>query len=193
MKIIGRIVNVLTTLIILIGGIFLVLYVCGITPYVVLSGSMEPDIKTGSLSFINVNAKYKTVKVNDVIAFKITDGTLVTHRVVSKTSEGLVTKGDANSENDGIITTGANYVGKNVLSIPKVGYIIKGVQSPKGKVIFATAIVLLFTAGLLLGESNKDNEYILALHELDLRTKKRGACDKDDDSKSKRKKKNIKK
>ena len=62
MKVIKGIINVLTTLIIIIGGIFLILYICGIVPYVVLSGSMEPTIETGSVCFINRHAKYNSIK-----------------------------------------------------------------------------------------------------------------------------------
>ncbi len=68
MKIIKGIINVLTTLIIVIGGLFLILYFCGIVPYVVLSGSMEPTIETGSVCFINKNTKISSIKEKDIIA-----------------------------------------------------------------------------------------------------------------------------
>ena len=61
MKIVKYIINSLTAIIIIIGGIFLGLYVYGIVPYIVLSGSMEPKIETGSLSFINVNTTYNNI------------------------------------------------------------------------------------------------------------------------------------
>ena len=67
----------------------MVLCAVGITPYVVLSGSMEPKVPTGSLCFINEHVKYESIKTGDVIAFKMSDGTLVTHRAVDKTEEGL--------------------------------------------------------------------------------------------------------
>jgi signal peptidase len=158
MKIIKGLINVLTTLIIVVGVIFIGLYVCGITPYVVLSGSMEPTIKTGSLSFINKHVKYEKIKNEDIIAFRMNDKTLVTHRVVEITKDGFETKGDANEEKDGIITTESNYVGKNIFWIPKVGYVIRIIQTTKGKIIFGTCIVLLFMAGLLLGEDKKKVE-----------------------------------
>ena len=53
MKIVKGIINVLMMLIIVNGGLFLILYAFGIVPYVVLSGSMEPTIETGSVCFIN--------------------------------------------------------------------------------------------------------------------------------------------
>ena len=155
MKVIKGIINVLTTLIIIIGGIFLILYVCGIVPYVVLSGSMEPTIDTGSLCFINKNADYEDVKEKDIIAFKLSDGTLVTHRAIEITETGIVTKGDNNDGADSNQVKKDNFVGKNLFWIPKVGYAVKAFQSTKGKIIVITSIVLLFAAGFLFGENKK--------------------------------------
>lgn len=155
MKFVKYIINGFTALIIIVGGVFLGLYVYGIVPYVVLSGSMEPKIETGSLSFINVNSAYDKVIKYDIIAYRMENNTLVTHRVVDITEEGLETQGDNNKDKDVNLTTKENYVGKNIFWIPKAGYMVKAVQTPRGKVIFGTIIVLLLTAGLLLGEDKK--------------------------------------
>ena len=140
MKIVKAIVNVLTTIIIGVGGLILVLYLFGIVPYVVLSGSMEPTIDTGSLCFINKNAKYEDVKEKDIIAFKLSDGTLVTHRAIEITETGIVTKGDNNDGADSNQVKKDNFVGKNLFWIPKVGYAVKAFQSTKGKIIETTII-----------------------------------------------------
>ena len=155
MRIIKGIINALMALIIVIGGLFLILYAFGIVPYVVLSGSMEPTIETGSVCFINKHADYDSIKEDDIIAFQMKNGTLVTHRVVEVTDSGLTTKGDNNEDVDGSITTKDNYVGKNIIWIPKIGYAIKAFQSTKGKIIIITCIVLLFVSGLLFGEDKK--------------------------------------
>ena len=83
------------------------------------------------------------------------DGTLVTHRVVKITSDGFETRGDANNVSDGFKTTRENYFGKNVYSIPELGYTVKAIQSTKGKVIGGTCIFLLLVAGFLLGDNNR--------------------------------------
>jgi len=158
MKIVKYIINSLTAIIIIIGGIFLGLYVYGIVPYIVLSGSMEPKIETGSLSFINVNTTYNNINKYDIIAYRMNNKTLVTHRVINITDEGFETQGDNNKDKDVNLTTKDNYVGKNIFWIPKAGYAMKAVQTPRGKVIFGTIIVLLLTAGLLLGEDKKKEE-----------------------------------
>jgi len=157
MKIIKSIIDVLSSLIIIIGVIFLGLYAFGITPYVVLSGSMEPTIETGSLCFINKHVKYENIKKKDIIAFKMQDGTLVTHRVVKVSKQGLTTKGDNNKETDGI-TTKSNYFGKNIFWIPKLGYLIVLIQTTKGKIIFGSFVLILFLSGLLFGENKKKKE-----------------------------------
>ena len=154
-EIIKKIINVLTTVIIFVGGLFLILYICGIVPYVVLSGSMEPTIETGSISFINKHAKIENIKEKDVIAFKMNDGTLVTHRAIKINDSGIVTKGDNNKVEDSNMVTKANFVGKNLFWIPKVGYIVKAFQTTTGRIIAVALIILLLVSGFLFGDDKK--------------------------------------
>ena len=158
MKIVKGIINVFTALIIGVGGLFLILYICGIVPYVVLSGSMEPTIDTGSLCFINKHAKIENIKEKDIIAFKLNDGTLVTHRVIEVTNSGIVTKGDNNDVADSNKVQKVNYFGKNMFWIPKLGYVVKAFQSLKGKIILITLIVVLLVSGFLFGDDKKKKE-----------------------------------
>ena len=160
MKIIKKIINVLTTLIIVVGGIFLVLYLFGIVPYVILSGSMEPTIKTGSLCFINKKVDIQEIKKKDIIAFKFDDGTLVTHRVDKINKDGIITKGDNNKRVDDGVVTANNYVGKNIFWIPKVGYVVMAFQSTRGKIVLITCVVLLFIVGMLFGDDTKKKKEI---------------------------------
>ncbi len=102
----------------------LVLYILGIRPYVVMSGSMEPSIHTGSVCFVNTRVDYDKVEPGDVIAFQTAIGTMVTHRVVAVTGEGMETKGDANDVSDGVSTTPVNFSGKTLFSIPYLGQVI---------------------------------------------------------------------
>ena len=151
-KVIKAVINALMT-IILIGGIaFVFLYAIGIEPFVVESGSMQPTIQTGSLSFINKNVAYEDIKENDVIAFKAQTGHLVTHRVIKITENGFETQGDSNECSDGISTTKDNYIGKNVFSIPKAGILVKIIQTTRGKIILITFIILILLYGFLFEE-----------------------------------------
>ena len=74
----------------------------GYTARVVVSGSMEPSIKTNSISIIKL-CDIKDIHVNDVVCFNYSQD--VVHRVIEiKTNEDgdiiLHTKGDANEKAD---------------------------------------------------------------------------------------------
>ena len=157
-KFLKLLLNIIFSVIIIIGLTFVVFYIIGIEPFVVESGSMKPEIDTGSLCFINKLTKYEEIKVNDVIAFKLPTGVGVTHRVVEINEDGFTTKGDSNDEKDGIKTTKENYIGKNIFSIPKLGYGIKLIQTKRGKIILGTIILVIFLAGVLIGEPSKSKK-----------------------------------
>lgn len=119
----------------------LILFLCGIRPYITMSGSMEPEIQTGSICFVNTRAKYEDIQEGNVIAYEIPNGGLVTHRVISISEAGMETKGDANAVSDGITTTPNNFHGKTVFSVPRVGYVLKYLQQPQGVAIILIAVV----------------------------------------------------
>jgi len=148
-KVIKLLINNLMTLILIVGSIFIFLFIIGFEPFVVESGSMQPAIQTGSLSFINKHAKYQDIKENDIIAYRASSGDKVTHRAIRITNEGIETKGDSNDRSDGITTTESNLIGKNVFSIPKVGYLVKLIQTTRGKIMLITIIIVILVAGFL--------------------------------------------
>lgn len=155
LKVIKALLNALMTIILIVGIAFILLFIIGIEPFVVESGSMEPTIMTGSISFINKHYKYEDVKENDVIAFSMLNGKKVTHRVISITDEGFETKGDNNDMSDGISTTKSNFIGKNIFSIPKAGYLIKMIQTTRGKIILGTVIVVILIVGFTMDDKKK--------------------------------------
>ena len=97
------------------------LYLYGIRPYVVRTGSMEPAIKTGSVCFVNHKIPFEEIQQGDVIAFFMGE-TIVTHRAVQVSENQIMTKGDANEIADASPVTKENYSGKTVLAIPEIGY-----------------------------------------------------------------------
>ena len=68
----------------------------GFTGAAVLSGSMDPYMKTGDFILVREQADYA---VGDVVLFH-DGGSLVTHRITRRTAAGFVTKGDANNAED---------------------------------------------------------------------------------------------
>jgi len=98
-------INFLMTIIIIIGIIFIGLFLVGIESFVVESGSMEPEIPVYSLVLVNKKANYDEIKPNDIVAFNTEVGSKVIHRVVDISADGVLTKGDANEVPDGVSTT----------------------------------------------------------------------------------------
>lgn len=134
--------------------IFLIPRIFGIVPFIVLSGSMEKEIKTGSIAYVNTNVKKEEIEVGDIIAFSLGD-TQVTHRVVSINDDNtFTTKGDANNTVDLNNVKFENYKGKTIFSIPYLGYVVKSMQTRIGYSI----IIILVALDLIFLVFNKDNE-----------------------------------
>lgn len=104
----------------------------GFAPYTILSASMEPTIKTGSLIF--VNTRDRKAETGDIVTFSMSNGTdevLVTHRVVGTSGNGFITKGDNNDIEDAKILTADQIVGTYVAGIPLAGYVIGSISGGK--------------------------------------------------------------
>lgn len=99
------------------------------------SNSMAPTITTNDLILVKIT---KHVKVDDVITFKEADA-LITHRLISKSADGYVTKGDANNENDKHIGK-KQVVGKVIKVLPNAGIWFKVFTTPK--IIFLVCFTL---------------------------------------------------
>ena len=133
--------------------------VVGLTPYVVLSGSMEPTYHTGSLIYDKKVDPF-TLKEGDVITFMVSEDTLATHRIVGVVPDedepGTIrfrTKGDANDAEDGTLVHYKNVVGTPVFTIPYLGYFSNWITHAPGKYIAITAavvfLILLFLPDML--------------------------------------------
>jgi len=125
--------------------------VLGVTPMVVLSGSMsgeaEDHIEIGDLIFVG-KADPKALQPGDVIAFMEGD-VVVTHRIVEVgTGEDgkleYTTKGDANNAIDLRPVTEDNLVGIYRFRIPGVGNFAMFLQTPLGMILFIGVPLLAF-------------------------------------------------
>ena len=118
-------------------------YLLGYRCYIVMSGSMEPQLPTGSLCLVDTRVEYETIGVGDVIVYAQHNG-LVTHRVVAVTEDGLETKGDANDISDGIRVTRANFGGKTMGAIPGLGYVLYWLKQPLVQGIGGVAVITVW-------------------------------------------------
>jgi len=136
MKILSKLVLALTFIVIIAASAISVPKFFGITPFITLSGSMEPGIPTGSVVFIDT--KDKEVHEDDIIAFKSGDGqgATVTHRAVKISEDGTITtKGDNNEVEDLTPLNPQNVIGKFRFCIPKIGKILSKLDAKKNAVI----------------------------------------------------------
>lgn len=122
----------------------------GLTPYTVLSGSMEPAYHVGSLIYVRpIDAQ--DIEVGTPLTFTVSDGSLVaTHRVVEIITENgetlYITKGDANDVTDPPLKY-SRVIGSPVFSIPFLGYFSTWLQSGAGVIAgIALAAMLLLTS-----------------------------------------------
>ena len=123
----------------------------GLTPYVILSGSMRPTYEVGSLIYVQ-SVDYKELKVGDPITYLISQDTVVTHRIIEVLVDEedpntirFFTQGDANEVPDGTSVHYLNVIGKPIFSIPYLGYVSDYIQKPPGMYValVAGAILLL--------------------------------------------------
>ena len=142
--------------------------IVGLTPYVVLSGSMEPTYHTGSLIYDKKVDPF-TLKEGDVITFMVSEDTLATHRIVGVVPDedepGTIrfrTKGDANDAEDGTLVHYKNVVGTPVFTIPYLGYFSNWITHAPGKYIAITAavvfLILLFLPDMLKKADEADKK-----------------------------------
>lgn len=138
----------------------------GITPYTVLSGSMEPSIHVGSLIY-TVKPDTSKLEVGDVITYVIEGGTVVTHRIIEVVPDEndasvlrFKTKGDNNNTADtGEPIHQNNVLGKMLFTIPYLGYLAWFVQNPPGSYItigFGIVLILLTFLPELLDKLEDD-------------------------------------
>lgn len=121
---------------------------------VVLSGSMEPAIHTGSVVIVKpslTSSGQAAYKVGDVITFGKDTKTEVptTHRIISdRVQDGVrffKTKGDANDTPDVKEVSESEIKGKVMFSVPLAGYVVDFVRKPWG-----LALVIVLPAAFIV-------------------------------------------
>ena len=135
-----------------------ILFVTGIRPYVVMTGSMEPAIPVLSVCFVDRNVPLTDIRVGEVIAFRVGSDLLVTHRVAAIQEDGYLTKGDANNTEDSSLVTQENYVGKTVAVFPKIGAVVVFLRSTRGRIVAITGIVVLILLSFIPQRETEDTD-----------------------------------
>lgn len=136
-------------------GIFSILYVLvliylftfipsfwGYKPLVVVSGSMEPTLKVGSIVYYHEIDKNSFEKDN--ILVYTTKEHIISHRVVDKVENGYITKGDANECNDSNIIENEQILGQGEnWCIPFLGYYADYIYTHKYLLFIVVSMIII--------------------------------------------------
>lgn len=142
-----------------------------IYPYVVMSGSMEPEINAGGV--VLVQAKPFGYVLGDIITFGHGVGkNMTTHRVVELVDDGGViaykTKGDANDNVDFTTISRGEVVGSVIWHIPYLGFGVDFAKRPYGfilLVIVPATIIVYEELKTILNELKKALKKLLGKKE----------------------------
>jgi signal peptidase I len=116
----------------------------GMSPRVILSGSMEPRIHVGDV-IVTREVPPETLTKGQVITVRDPDhhDRTRTHRLLRRAADGtIVTKGDANPQADSSHVSNADVLGLGVLRVPFVGRPAYWVAEHNWLALGATAILL---------------------------------------------------
>lgn len=155
-RVVNIIINAYTLFLLLIFGLLILPRVFGITPFAVVSGSMEPHIKVGSVVYAK-KTKFENIESGDVITYVLNEDLVVaTHRVVEKDKEEktFITKGDANNTKDAKPVLFENVLGVVRFSIPFLGFIVLFLQEKYFLIMLVLIYFALFLVDKLLDEKD---------------------------------------
>lgn len=141
--------------------------IAGATPYVILTGSMRPELPPGTLVVVKPVAPEK-LGVGSVITYQLESGkpTVVTHRIVSAgvTAQGdriFQTQGDANNTPDQAWVKPVQIRGERWYAVPGLGHITNFFTGQQRQVATTGIVVVLlgyasWMFGSAIGERRKN-------------------------------------
>lgn len=153
----------LVALAISLGALLLIVqtsFIPGFEAKIVQSGSMEPAILTGSLVIVQELERYT---IDDVITFQTRSSDIpTTHRLIGDELQAgelrYVTKGDANEDADAASINPDRIIGKVILAIPYLGYLLDFARQPLGFVLLVgvpVGLIALEEISSIIGEIKK--------------------------------------
>lgn len=117
----------------------------GFKAFIVLTGSMEPEISSGDVVIVN-DVKQQDLKAGDIITYSVgTSKQTVTHRIINIVQKNgktyYQTKGDNNNSTDSDLVEYEKILGTVRFTFGKVGTIINALKTTGG--IAFVALILL--------------------------------------------------
>lgn len=151
------------------------IHLFGFRSYIVLSGSMEPDLQVGDM-VVSRQAGEKQIETGDIITFEDENGAVITHRVadimIKDGKRYYQTKGDNNNGKDIGLVPIENIKGKYIFKISGAGKLITQIMTPAGFML----TLFIMTMGYII--ISKKNDRKIARHVIRERYKKQNPIEK---------------
>lgn len=93
----------------------------GIKPSIVMTGSMEPTVPTGSIAWIDQNFTEDDLEVGTIAVYEPKLGVEVMHRIVAVDGDTFTFQGDNNASPDLAAPTAENVEGVYLFHVPEAG------------------------------------------------------------------------
>lgn len=123
----------------------------GYTFFEVATGSMANTINIGDVVIVKIT---KDVNENDIIVYK-EENSFITHRLIKKTEDKLIAKGDANNSEDKPIVY-EQILGEVTYIIPQIGTLRKAIMTPQ--VLGLTSVVIILLGIVFMHNSKTEEE-----------------------------------
>lgn len=142
---IKKIKNIIFRILYLLILIYLLIFVptlWGHKPLVVISGSMEPTLKVGSILYYH-EQDLDDFNKDDILVYR-TKRHIISHRVVEQLDNGFITKGDANKTIDSNIINNEQVMGKGTnWCIPYLGFYADYIYTHKYLLYISIALLVI--------------------------------------------------
>ena len=125
----------------------------GVKTLAVLSNSMAPNIKKGSMVFVTPVKQPAVIEVGDFISYTMSADQLVTGRVtqIDEINRLFTVKDDLSGTSEAMQVSFDNMIGVVKFSVPFMGYLLGYVLTSEGKVVVITGVLALIIIMTLLG------------------------------------------
>ncbi len=145
-----NLIVIFSSILSLLALVSLLLALFGLRPFILESSSMEPLYKRGSLIWCDTRIKPDNLSIGDAVIYRATNKMIVLHRLVG---ENLL-QGDANSEVQEVKLNDVNLIGREVFTVPGLGFVASILLSFP---VWILAVVFLILACIPSRFSNKKN------------------------------------
>jgi signal peptidase len=122
----------------------------GYRPLTVLSGSMEPTLRTGDVTVVE-RITPSEARVGDIVTFRDPKASrLISHRVRRVAARGerfsFVTKGDANNATERWSIAADGDLSRTIFRVPQAGYLLSWTRTGSGRLLLVVLPLLCLCA-----------------------------------------------